>query len=237
MENPSAAVTDTKFLANLVDCLTSLGANGVLRDLILKLPDLMEKVLPFITKEKGLVLLAAYLAYRSYELYDRAMKLEVNYRKNQYDFKVLQEKIKIVLKFILGKVIPQLNENGDIASMQNNIEELRRKLGDLSAELRELTEAIHRDVTQGESHKRWSFGYAAGLTTACVGSILVGSPMGVGFTCVPAAFFVASHMSLDNTLTKLDLLWDDTENLRKELAKYLTHLGLVKMNHKGNFEV
>ena len=166
MENPTAeVVTDTKFLANLVDCLTSLGANGVisqkLRDLILKLPDLIEKVLPF-AKEKGLVLLSAYLAYRSYELYDRAMELEANYRKYRHEFEELQEEIKPVLKFIMEELIPQL-KNGDIASMQNTIEKLLRMLGGFSTKLRELTEAIHKDVTQGESNKRWSFGYAAGL--------------------------------------------------------------------------
>ena len=235
MENPLAAVTDTKFLANLVDCLTSLGANGVLRDLILKLPDLIEKVLPF-TKEKGLVLLSAYLAYRSYELYDRAMKVEANYTKYRYHFEELQEEIKLVLKFIMEELIPQL-KNGDIASMQNNIEELRRMLSGFSTKLRELTEAIYSDVTQGERNKRWSFAYAACSTTACVGSIFVASPMAVGFTCIPAAVSIACYISLDNTLTKLDLLWEDTEKLCKELAKYRTHLRLTKMNHKGNFEV
>ena len=238
MKNPTAeVVTDTKFLVNLVDCLTSLGYNDVisqkLRDLILKLPDLIEKVLPF-GKEKGLVLLSAYLAYRSYELYDRAMKLEANYRKYRHEFEELQEEIKPVLKFIMEQLIPQL-KNGDIDSMQNTIEKLLRMLGGFSTKLRELTEAINKDVTQGESNKRWSFGYAAGATTACVGSIFVASPMAVGFTCVPAAVSVASYISLDrdNTLTKLDLLWEDMVKLRKELAKYRTHLQLAKMNHKG----
>ena len=110
-------------------------------------------------------------------------------------------------------------------------------LGDFSTKLRELTEPIHMDVTKGESNKRWSFAYAVCSTTACIGSIFVASPMAVGFTCVPAAVSVASYISLDISLTKLDLLWEDTEKLRKELAKYLTHLQLAQMNHEGNFEV
>ena len=45
--------------------------------LIQKLPELIEKVLP-VAKDKAGLLLSAYLAYKSYELHDRAMNLETN---------------------------------------------------------------------------------------------------------------------------------------------------------------
>ena len=238
MENPTPAVViDTKFLANLVDCL---GANGVipqkLLDLILKLPDLIDKVLPS-NKEKGLVLLSAYLAYRSYELYDRAMKVEENYKKYRYDFEELQEKIKPVLKSIREQLIPQL-KNGDTASMQNTIEKLLRMLDGFSTKLRELSEAIHRDVTLGESHKRWLSGYVAASAAACVGSIFVAGPISMAVTGVSFAICVINRISLGNSLTKLDLLWVDTGNMRKILAKYWADLQLATINpHEGNFDV
>ena len=53
---------------NIVDCLLSLGANEEisrqLQDLVQKLPELIEKVLP-VAKDKAGLLLSAYLAYKS----------------------------------------------------------------------------------------------------------------------------------------------------------------------------
>ena len=238
MKNPTPAVViDTKFLANLVDCL---GANGViprkLRDLILKLPDMIDKVVPF-DKEKGLVLLSAYLAYRSYELYDRAMEVEENYKKYRYDFEELQEKIKPVLKSIREQLIPQL-KNGDTASMQNTIEKLLRMLGGFSTKLMQLSETIHRDVTQGESHKRWFSGFTV-FAAANFGWLFFTEPisMVVGFSGVYFAFCVIMRISLGHFLTKLDLLWGDTANMRKVFSKYWPYLQLATKNHKGNFDV
>ena len=97
-------VTDTDFLMNIVGCLLSLGANEEisrqLQDLIQKLPERIEKVVP-VAKDKAGLLLSAYLAYKSYELHVRAMNLETNmYKKYRHDFEVLQEKMKPVLNFI-----------------------------------------------------------------------------------------------------------------------------------------
>ena len=109
MKNPTAAVvTDTEFLLNIVDCLLSLGTNDEishqLQNLIQKLPELIEKVLP-VAKDKAGLLLSAYLAYKSYELHERAMNLETNvYRKHRHDFEVLQEKMRPVVNFILKTI-------------------------------------------------------------------------------------------------------------------------------------
>ena len=245
MKNPAAAVvTDLNFLMNIVDCLLSLGANDEiprqLQDLIQKLPELTEKVLP-IAKDKAGLLLSAYLAYKSYELHDRAMNLETNlYKKNLHDFEVLQEKMRPVLNFVNDQLILQW-KSGDIASLQSIALPLLRMLSHLSADIKALIDTINKDVTQGESDKRLSLAYAAGLTTVCVGTMFLASPAGIGLTCLPSAGFSAysikSYKSLEETLSKLELLWENTAKRRKELAKYYASLELIAVTGKtGNLE-
>lgn len=245
MKNPTAAVvTDTEFLLNIVDCLLSLGTNDEishqLQNVIQKLPELIEKVLP-VAKDKAGLLLSAYLAYKSYELHERAMNLETNvYKKHRHDFEVLQEKMRPVLNFINDQLILQW-KSGDIASIQNIVIPLLQMLSRFSVDLKALNDAVHRDVTQGGSDKRRSFAYAAGLTTVCVGTMFFAGPAASGLTCLPSAVFVAgcikSYNSLEETLSKLELLWETTAKRHKELAKFHASLELIAVTGQaGNLE-
>ena len=150
----STVVTDTDFLMNIVDCLLSLGANEEisrqLQDLIQKLPELIDNALP-VVKDKAGLLLSAYLAYKSYELHDRAMDLETNlYKKYRHEFEVLQEKMKPVLNFTNDQLILQW-KSGDTAGIQKIMITLLQMLSRFSVDLKALNDAIQKHVTQGGS--------------------------------------------------------------------------------------
>lgn len=230
----STVVTDTDFLMNIVDCLLSLGANEEisrqLQDLIQKLPELIDNALP-VVKDKAGLLLSAYLAYKSYELHDRAMDLETNlYKKYRHEFEVLQEKMKPVLNFTNDQLILQW-KSGDTAGIQKIMITLLQMLSRFSVDLKALNDAIQKHVTQGGSDKRLSLAYAAALCTVCVGTMFLAGPAAIGLTCLPSAGFVAgcikSYNSLKETLSKLELLWENTAKRQKELAKFHASLELI----------
>ena len=244
-KNPTATVvTDTDFLMNILDCLLSLGANDEisrqLQDLIQKLPQLIEKVLP-VAKDKAGLLLSAYLAYKSYELHDRAMNLETDlHKKHRHDFEVLQEKMRPVLNFINDQFILQW-KSGDITGIQNIVIPLLQMLSHFSEDLKALNDAIRKDVTQGGSDKRRSVAYAAGFIAICVGTMFVASPAAIGLICLSSAGFAycpsKSYLSLEETLSKLELLWETTAKRHKELAKYHASLELLAVTGQaGNLE-
>ena len=219
---------------NIVDCLLSLGANEEisrqLQDLIQKLPELIDKALP-VAKDKAGLLLSAYLAYKSYELHDRAMDLETNlYKKDRHEFEVLQEKMKPVLNFTNDQLILQW-KSGDTAGIQKIMITLLQMLSRFSVDLKALNDAIHKHVTQCGSDKRLSLAYAAALSTVCVGTMFLASPAAIGLTCLPSAGVVAgcikNYKSLEETLSKLELLWEITAKRQKELAKYHASLELI----------
>lgn len=245
MKNLSVTVvTDPDFLWNIVDCLLSLGANEEisreLQELIQKLPELIEKVRP-VAKDKAGLLLSAYLAYRSYELHDRAMNLEINlYKKHRHNFEVLKEKMRPVLNFINDQLILQW-KSGDIASIQNIGVQLLQMLSRFSADLNASMDAIQKDVTQGGSDKRRSLAYAACSIAGCVGTMFFASPATIGLTCLSfagvVAFSIKSYNSLEETVFKLELLWENTAKRHKELAKYQASLELIAVTGQtGNLE-
>ena len=73
--------------------------------------------------------------------------------------------------------------------------------------------------------------YAAALATVCVGTMFLANPAAIGLTRLPFACFVAgcikSYNSLEETLSKLELLWEITAKRQKELAKYHASLELI----------
>ena len=249
-KNPTTTVvTDTDFFMNIVDCLLSLGANDEisrqLQDLIQKLPEVIENVIP-VAKDKAGLLLSAYLAYKSYELHDRAMNLETDlHKKHRHGFEVLEEKMRPVVNFINDQLIPQW-KSGDIASIQNIVIPLLQMLSRFSVDLKVLNDAIHKDVTQGGSDKRRSnsLAYAAAFIAGiCFGTMFFASPAAIGLTCLSSAGFAymyctdKSYHSLEETVSKLELLWETTAKRHKELAKYHASLELIAVTGQaGNLE-
>ena len=114
--------------------------------------------------------------------------------------------------------------------MQKISEKLLGVLSRYSAVLRELTQAIHRDTKKAASDRRWSAAYATGATALCAGAIFTGNfaVLVTGGTCVASAgaivLNVKSYSSLSDTLEKLRLLWEDTKEMRDEIAKYRRYL-------------
>ena len=139
LKNPSlAALTnDPKFQMNLKDCMERI-FNGVrqtnwkavqasipkdLKDLIGKIPNLMEKAVPYTDTE--LVLLSFYLVGKSIELYQNAVDLEIDYRRHHIVFQ--KEELTIIIDSIENDFLPQF-QNGNTANIPRKIKKLSQML-------------------------------------------------------------------------------------------------------------
>jgi len=145
-----------------------------------------------------------------------------------------------VLNFINDQLILQW-KSGDIASIQNIGVQLLQMLRRFSADLNASMDAIQKDVTQGGSDKRRSLAYAACSIAGCVGTMFFASSAIIGLTCLSSAgvvaFSIKSYNSLEETVFKLDLLWENTAKRHKKLAKYQASLELIAVTGQtGNLE-
>ena len=238
MTSPTAPlVEDPKFVSNVVECLTKEENWKAIKnvvELIQKLPELIDKAI-LVGKKGGLVVLSAYLLYRSFELYERAIHLARDCKMDMLEFELLQEEIE-PLRDLEKELIPQW-KNGNYINMQISTGELLEKLSHFSTVLRKLVQVIHQDAKKGESDKIWSVFYSVGAVAVCAGSFYTGKPVIIIIACglsgVTIAISVKSSYSLSDTLTKLDMLWEDTAKMLKEIVKFRSQIAKMR----GEFEV
>ncbi|KAJ7387233.1 hypothetical protein OS493_004207 [Desmophyllum pertusum] len=156
MTSPTAPpVEDPKFVSNVVECFNVMTKEKTwkaiknARELIQQLPELMDKAIP-IGKKGGLVVLSAYVLYKRFELYDRAMTLA-----RDYEFELLQEEIIPFRDYLESQLIPQWKK-GNFANMQMITGKLLERLSRDSTVLGQLVQVIHQHAKKGESDKRWT---------------------------------------------------------------------------------
>ena len=241
---------DPKFAIKLVDCFQVIQKQiqqnsefkipKQLQDLVKNLPDLMKKVKDFATRE-GLVLLSAYLLYKSTDLYVRALELEKDYKMHREEFEVLREELIPIRGLIDEEIVPQWKK-GNTANMVKGIEKLIESLTRYSNVLKELVYRINKNINQGTSYKIWSITYSIFAVGACVGSIgFYGNPVAISLTCGigvgTCAMCYQTYNSLGETLKKSDVLWKETAELRTEVANYRGFLNAVKMKDELYKEV
>jgi len=248
IKNPQMGdfVQDAKTLTTLLDCIQGMyqliqqfdwkTAQTMIpkevQGLMQKIPNLMEKAEKI--GGKDLFLLSVYLGYRSIELYDRANSLKIDFKLYRQEFDLLKQELKAIKEFLDTEIVPQW-KNGRIVNIPRNTEKYIEMLNRYSEVLRKLVHAIYSDVKQGSSDRIWSVTYGVGGVGVCVVSAFTGNPVVFVPTCGvglgTAAVNVKTYVSLGETLERLDLLWEDTAEMRTEITKYRTILELVKMRH------
>ena len=236
MKNPSlAALTnDPKFQMNLKDCMqrilmglrqTSWKAVQAsipkeLKDIFGKIPNLMEKAVPYTVTE--LELLSFYFVQKSVELYQNAEDLEIDYRRHQIAFP--KEELTIIIDSIENNFLPQF-ENGNTANIPRKIKKQLEMLGPYLKELKDLLESVHKDVKKGTSYKIWSAAYGCAVVAVCGFSLMISrNPFVITMTCGvgigTGAFLHHTYKNTVKTLEKLDLLWKEAAEMRKKIGKY-----------------
>lgn len=202
-----------------------------LQPIIQQLPELIEKALPA-AKNGGLVLLSVYVLYRSFELYNRAMNLEKDYKMYRQEFEALKDEMEPYKDFIVTQLIPQW-EKGNASNLLKVTDKLLQMMARQLTVMRELIQAIHTGTKNAESDNRWSAFYTVVAIAACGCSLAVGNDLvilvtfGVGIGTI--AFNAVSIVKNCDTLTKLDTLGKDVNAMCKETTKYRAQLDVPKM--------
>ena len=244
LKNPSlAALTnDPKFQMNVKDCMQRIvmGLRQTnwkavqalipkdLKDLIGKIPNLMEKAVPYTDTE--LMLLSFYLVGKSIELYQNAVDLEIDYRRHHIVFP--KEELTIIIDSIENDFLPQF-KNGNTANIPRKIKKLSQMLSRYLKVLEDLLQSVYKDVKKGTSYRIWSAAYGSAALAVCGFSFIGGNPVVITITCGAgigtAKKFYDTYIYTGKTLEKLDLLWKEAAEMRKKIGKYNVILELMQL--------
>lgn len=179
----AALTNDPKFQMNLKDCMQRIvmglrqtnwkavqaSIPKALKDLTGKIPNLMEKAVPYTGTE--LVLLSFYLLGKSIELYQNAEDLEIDYRRHQIVFP--KEELTIIIDYIENDFLPQF-QSGNTANIPRKIKKRIEMLSRYLKALEDLLESVYKDVKKGTSTRIWSAVYGSAAVALCVSRSSVG---------------------------------------------------------------
>ena len=236
LKNPSlAALTnDPKFQVNLKDCMQRIfmglrqtnwkavqaSIPKELKDLIGKIPDLMEKTVPYTGTE--LVLLSLYLVGKSIELYQNAKDLEIDYRRLQIVFP--KEELKIIIDSIENDFLPQF-KNGNTANIPRKDKSLSQLLSRYLKVLEDLLQSVYKDVEKGISYRIWSAACGLSAIAVCGLSLISGNLVVISITSlvgmVIAAVSFGTCIYIGKTLEKLDLLRKEATEIYEKIEVFL----------------
>ena len=236
LKNPSlAALTnDPKFQVNLKDCMQRIfmglrqtnwkavqaSIPKELKDLIGKIPDLMEKTVPYTGTE--LVLLSLYLVGKSIELYQNAEDLEIDYRQLQIVFP--KEELKIIIDSIENDFLPHF-KNGNTANIPRKDKSLSQMLSRYLKVLEDLLQSVYKDVKKGISYRIWSAACGLSAIAVCGLSFISGNLVVIIITSlvgmVIAAVSFDTYINTGKTLEKLDLLRKEATEIYEKIEVFL----------------
>ena len=198
-----------------------------LKDLIGKIPNLIEKAVPYTGTE--LVLLSFYLVGKSIELYQNALDLEIDYRRHHIVFP--KEELTIIIDSIENDFLLQF-KNGNTANIPT-VKKLSQMLSGYLKKLEDLLQSVDKNVKKGTSYRRWSAAYGSAAVTMCGLSVISGNHVVIIITCGvgigTAAVFHDTYIYTGKTLEKLDLLWKEAAEMRKKIGKYNVILELMQL--------
>ena len=231
----SSNLLDAKLLKNFINCIQELykiyqkadwkTIRNIIpqevRDLVRKIPTLGKKV-SSIAKREELCFVSVYLLYRTFDLCDRVMNLDMDYKMYRNEFELLQKEIQPVLESIDNELLP-LWEHLDGATLRMITQSLIKKLSRYHTALEQLARKIYQDMKRSASGMRWAALYGVASTAVCVGSIFVGNVPG-GIACAGTALSGISLVSLTATIQKLESLLHDMIILANEIEEYRTLL-------------
>ena len=223
---------DVKFVKNFIYCIHGLykiyektdwkAVRNILpqnvRDLVRKVPNLVQNTTS-IVKGEGLVFLAVYMLYRTFDLFDQAMGLDLDYKWYRQEFQLLQMELKSVTEMIDRELIP-LRNYLDSATLQKITHRLISKLSRIHAALVQLARTVYKDMKESDSKRRWAGATGLISTAVSVGSLLLGNvPGGVAYAAA-GAFGGISFVSLSATIHKLEFLLHEMKIMAMEIEEY-----------------
>ena len=226
---------DVKFLKHFIACIQELykiyeetdwkAIQNIIpqnvRDLVRKVPNLVKNATS-LAKREGLGFLAVYMLYKTFDLFDRAMSLHLDYKWYRQEFQLLQMELKPVTELIDKELMP-LRDHLDSATLQKITYRLINKLSHIHAALVRLARTVYKDLKESASKRRWAAASGLVSAAACVGSLLVGNVPG-GIACAAGAFGGISFVSLSATMHKLESLLGDMKIMAMEIEEYRTLL-------------
>lgn len=235
-DNVYTLVQNSKFIGNLAVCTNEIMEGtkfiGKLKPIIEQLPELVKKAPPFGKEGGGLVLLSAYVFYKSFELYNRALDLEEDYKMYRDEFEALKGEMKPFKDFIVTQLIPEW-EKGNAGNLRKVTDELLGKMNRQLTVFQELIRSIHINTKKAGSDIRWSVFYSVIVVATCGFSIPSGNCYVICVTCGAAIgtvfYTVITYRYNINNLTKLDMLREDANTMHKEITKYRAQLDVAKM--------
>lgn len=238
---------DLTFLRNFIGCIKELYGlykttdwktlqgmipQGV-RDVMRNVPKLRKKALA-VAKREGLCFVSVYLLYRTVDLYDQAMSLDMDYKMYRKEFEWLRMELEPVIYLIHTELLPQWEYLGSTA-LRKITSEVIVKLSRYHAELKQLIRDIHKGISKGLSGRRWAAAYALGSTASFLGSIAVGNVLGAIVSYASGLMSLANFGSLTSTIEKLaylqyhvEMMCRDTEEYRALLEHKLIHGALLE---------
>ena len=222
---------DVKFVKNFIYCIQGLykiyektdwkAVRNILpqnvRDLVRKVPNLVKNATS-IVKGEGLVFLAVYMLYRTFDLFDQAMGLDLDYKWYRQEFQLLQMELNSVTEMIDRELIP-LRNYLDSATLQKITHRLITRLSRIHAALVQLARTVFEDMRESASKRSWAGATGLVSTAACVGSLLLGNVPG-GVACAAGAFGGITFVSLSATIHKLEFLLHEMKIMAMEIEEY-----------------
>ncbi|XP_022808715.1 uncharacterized protein LOC111345692 [Stylophora pistillata] len=166
---------------------------------------------------------AVHMLYRSVDMYDQAMSLDLDYQSHRQEFQLLQMELKDVTYFINKELIPLRDHPGGATLGRKTTHLLLDKLSRINDALEQLIRPVDNSLKESVSKRRWAGLSGLFSTTACVGAFVFGNAP-AGFACVATVFNVLSLASLSSTMYKLECLLMDLKIMATEIEEYRTIL-------------
>lgn len=219
-------LVDLKLLKNCISCIRELykiwkeapKMPQEVRDLVCKASHLGKSTSSITKSEELSSFEPLYLLCRSFDLYDRTMQLNIDFKTYRKEFELLQAELNQVTELIDKELMP-LWEHLDSATLHMITSRQIRKLRRFHATLRQLAQVIYEDLKKAHSSRKWTGVYGVASTAVCVGSIFAGNVPG-SVACAAGVISGISGISLTSTIHKLTTLLDDMTTMANEIEKY-----------------
>ena len=187
------------------------------RDVIRKVPNPGKNAAVAVAKRGGLCFVSVYLLYRAVDMYDRAMRLNMDFKMKEFEW--LQMELRTLIHLIHSELLPPW-EYLSTAALRKITKEVIEKLSHYQAELKQLVRVINNDIKKGLSDRNWAAGYTLGSAAVQLGSVIVGNVPGAVVAFCAYAANLGSIYSFAVTIQKLQSLQYDVEMMCIETEEY-----------------
>ena len=157
-----------------------------------------------------------YLLCRTFDLYDRTMQLDIDFKTYCKEFELLKAELNQVTELIDKELMP-LWEHLESATLHVITSRQIGKLRSFHATLRQLAQVIYEDLKKAHNRRKWTGVYGVASTAVCVGSIII---VPVSMACAGGFISGISSISLTSTIHKLTTLLDDMTITANEIDEY-----------------